>query len=94
MRSITTGLAGAGMTKAMADGVALAEELLDELLIDDGDGGAVNVSCDVKPRPATTWVPTASKYSEVPFTQDAVLLRSGSPCTFTPEPQLFDSIGV
>ena len=27
----------------------------------------------------TTWVPTESKYSGVPFTQDAPLFRSGSP---------------
>ena len=37
------------------------------------------VSCDVKPRPIRTWVPTESKYSGVPFTQDAFLFRSGSP---------------
>ena len=33
-----TGLGRTGKTKAMADGVALAEELLDEFLVDDGDG--------------------------------------------------------
>ena len=38
MGSIHAGLAGPGKTKAMADGVALAEELLDEFLVDDGDG--------------------------------------------------------
>ena len=79
MRSILTGLAGAGTAKVMADGVALAEEQLDELLIDDGDRWRIHVSCNVKPRPITTWVPTESKYSEVPLTQDAPLLISGSP---------------
>ena len=38
MRSIHASLARAGKTKAMADGVAVAEELLDEFLVDDGDG--------------------------------------------------------
>ena len=50
-------------------------------------GGAFSVSCSVKPRPITTWVPTESKYSGVPFTQDAPLfsirialnLYAGSP---------------
>ena len=79
MRPIQAGRAGPGKTKAMADGVAFAEELLDEFLVDDGDGRRINLSCDVKPRPMTTWVPTESKYSGVPFTQDAPLFRSDSP---------------
>src|SRR5215469_18316758 len=37
MRSIHSGRARPGRTKAMADWVALPEELLDEFLVDDGD---------------------------------------------------------
>ncbi len=66
----------------MADGIlARLEELLDECLVDHGDGGAVRVSCGVNPRPITTRVPTESKYSALPLTKEAPLLRSGLPWT-------------
>ncbi len=42
-------------------------------------GGPFSLSCEANPRPMTTCVPTESKYSGVPFTQEAPLLMSGSP---------------
>ena len=94
MRSILGCLGGSGKTEAMADGIAVAEEQLDELLIDHGDGRRIQRVLRGESRPITTCVPTESKYSGVAFTQEAPLLMSGSPWTFTPELQLLSSIGV
>jgi len=63
----------------MADGIAVAEELLDELLIDDCNGRRIQRVLRSEASTMTMWVPTASKYSGVPLTQDAPLFRSGSP---------------
>ena len=79
MRPILRCLGRTGKAKAMTDGIAVAEELLDELLVATATGAAFSVSCNLKPRPMTTRVPTESKYSGVPLTQDAPLLMSGSP---------------
>src|ERR1700753_1770326 len=56
--------------------------------------GEVGVSWVVNPRPMRTRVPTESKYSALPLTQEAPSPREGRPCIWTPSPQLLASMGV
>src|SRR6059058_1979313 len=51
MRSIPAGLAGPGKTKAMADRVAISEELLDEFLVHDRDGRRIQRVLRLKTAP-------------------------------------------
>src|ERR1700722_18108639 len=70
------------------------KSLLTKASLTTATAGEVEVSRVVKPRPIRTRVPTESKYSALPLTQDAPSFRTGWPWIWTPSPELLASIGV
>jgi hypothetical protein len=65
--------------QAMADGDAVAEELLAELLMDDGDGRRIQRVLRRETEVHDDMSADGVEVLRVPFTQEARLFRSGSP---------------
>src|SRR3984885_3609813 len=70
------------------------KNLLTKAWLTTATAGGVEGARGVMPRPMRTGVPTESKYSALPLTQDAPSFRKGWPWTCTPSPELLASIGV